>query len=75
MLVPENVENLLVAGRCASMTHEAMASARVMSTCMVMGEGAGRAARIAIEEGVPVSKVNVEEVRKDLRESGAYLRD
>ena len=42
---------------------------------MVMGEGAGRAARIAIEEGVPVSKVNVEEVRKELRESGAYLRD
>lgn len=75
MLVPEKVENLLVAGRCASMTHEAMASARVMSTCMVMGEAAGRAAKIAIEEGAPVSKVNVEAVREDLRENGAYLRD
>lgn len=75
MLVPEKMENLLVAGRCASMTHEAMASARVMSTCMVMGEAAGRAAKIAIEEGVPVSKVNVEAVREDLRENGAYLRD
>lgn len=75
MLVPEKVENLLVAGRCASMTHEAMASARVMSTCMVMGEAAGRAAKIAIEEGVPVSKVNVEAVREDLRENEAYLRD
>lgn len=75
MLVPEKVVNLLVAGRCASMTHEAMASARVMSTCMVMGEAAGRAAKIAIEEGVPVSKVNVEAVREDLRENGAYLRD
>lgn len=75
MLVPEKVENLLVAGRCASMTHEAMASARVMSTCMVMGEAAGRAAKIAAEEGVPVSKVNVEAVREDLRENGAYLRD
>ena len=50
MLVPEKVENLLVAGRCASMTHEAMASARVMSTCMVMGEAAGRAAKLAVEE-------------------------
>ena len=57
------------------MTHEAMASARVMSTCMVMGEAAGRAAKIAVEEGVPVSKVNVEAVREDLRENGAYLRD
>ena len=75
MLVPEKVENLLVAGRCASMTHEAMASARVMSTCIVLGEAAGRAAKIAVEEGVPVSKVNVEAVREDLRENGAYLRD
>ena len=75
MLVPEKVGNLLVAGRCASMTHEAMASARVMSTCMAMGEAAGRAARIALEEGVPVAKVNVAEVRKELKETGAYLRD
>lgn len=75
MLVPAKVENLLVAGRCASMTHEAMASTRVMSTCMVMGEAAGRAARLALEEGVAVSKVNVGAVRKELKETGAYLRD
>ena len=75
MLVPEKVGNLLVAGRCASMTHEAMASARVMSTCMAMGEAAGRAARIALSEGVPVAKVGVAEVRKELKETGAYLRD
>ena len=37
VLVPEKVENLLVAGRCASFTHEAMASTRVMSTCMALG--------------------------------------
>ena len=66
---------LVVAGRGASRTHEAMASARVMSTCMVRGGAAGRAAKIAVEEGVPVSKVNVEAVREDLRENGAYLRD
>ena len=39
-LVPLNVENLLVAGRCISTTHEAMAAIRVMATCMAMGEGA-----------------------------------
>ena len=39
-LVPAAVENLLVAGRCSSMNHEAMASTRVMSTCM-----AGRSRR------------------------------
>ena len=74
MLGPEKVGNLLVAGRCASMTHEAMASARVMSSCMAMGEAAGRAARIAIAEGVPVADVDVDAVRKELADTGAYLR-
>ena len=74
MLVPEKVGNLLVAGRCASMTHEAMASARVMSTCMAMGEAAGRAAGIAILDGVPVSEVDVKKLQRELVDTGAYLR-
>lgn len=73
-LVPAAVENLLVAGRCSSMNHEAMASTRVMSTCMALGEAAGRAARIALEEGVRPSTVDVEKVREELRQTGAYLR-
>ena len=51
-LLPQRVENLLVAGRCISTTHEAMAAIRVMSTCMAMGEAAGRAAAIAVADGV-----------------------
>jgi hypothetical protein len=38
------VENLLCAGRCISVTHEALGSTRVMGTCMALGEQAGRAA-------------------------------
>ena len=72
-LVPLNVENLLVAGRCSGYTHEAMASTRVMSTCMAVGEAAGRAARIALKQGVPPSKVNVETLRQELKDTGAYL--
>jgi ribulose 1,5-bisphosphate synthetase/thiazole synthase len=74
-LVPANVEGLLVAGRCSSMNHEAMASTRVMSTCMALGEAAGRAARIAFSDKVLPSQVDVSEVRKELKETGAYLRD
>jgi hypothetical protein len=37
-------ENLLVAGRCMSATHEALGSARVIGTCLAAGEAAGRAA-------------------------------
>lgn len=70
MLVPEKVGNLLVAGRCASTTHEAMASARVMSTCMQLVRLPEAAVRIALSEGVPVAKVNVAEVRKELKETG-----
>lgn len=72
-LVPEKIENLLVAGRCASFTHEAMASTRVMSTCMALGEAAGRAARIALEDGVKPSQVDVDKLRRELSETGAYL--
>ncbi|MDF9833525.1 ribulose 1,5-bisphosphate synthetase/thiazole synthase [Ereboglobus sp. PH5-5] len=73
-LLPATVENLLVAGRCSSMSHEAMASTRVMSTCMALGEAAGRAARIALRGGMKPSGVNVAEVQKELLEKGAYLR-
>lgn len=73
-LVPEKVKNLLVAGRCSSMNHEAMAATRVMSTCMALGEAAGRAAGIALTDGVGPDAVDVEKLRSLLREKGAYLR-
>ena len=41
MLVPEGVDNLLVAGRCASMTHDGQSAARVSGACFAMGEAAG----------------------------------
>jgi glycine/D-amino acid oxidase-like deaminating enzyme len=43
-LVPLKVENLLVAGRCFSATHDAHASVRSMGQCMAMGQAAGAAA-------------------------------
>jgi succinate dehydrogenase/fumarate reductase flavoprotein subunit len=44
MLVPLRVSNLLVAGRCASMTHEGQSAARASGGCFVMGQAAGTAA-------------------------------
>lgn len=73
-LVPEEIDNLLVAGRCASMDHTAMASTRVMSTCMAMGEAAGRAARIALKDGMDVVQVNVSKVQDEIIAEGGYLR-
>ncbi|MCK3684725.1 FAD-dependent oxidoreductase [Maribellus sp. YY47] len=73
-LVPEKVENLLVAGRTISTTHEAMSAIRVMAPCMAMGEAAGRAAKMAVRNGMAPSAIDVQELRKELVEKGAYLR-
>lgn len=73
VLLPEHVEGLLVAGRCSSMTHEAMAATRVMSTCMALGEAAGVAARLAVEAGVEPSKVDYSLLRKELLDNNVYL--
>jgi hypothetical protein len=43
-LQARDVENLFVAGRCMSATHEALGSARVIGTCLATGEAVGRAA-------------------------------
>ncbi len=73
-LVPQGVEGLLVAGRCISTTHEAMAAIRVMSTCMAVGEAAGRAAGMAVRERVSPSEIDVGRLREELLAGGAYLR-
>jgi hypothetical protein len=41
-----NVDNLFMAGRCISVTHEALGTTRVMKTCGMMGEVVGKAASI-----------------------------
>jgi hypothetical protein len=73
-LVPERVKNLLVAGRCISTTHEAIAAIRVMSTCMAMGEAAGRAAKMSVQEGVSPGNIDVSRLREALIAHGAFLR-
>ncbi len=46
-LVPVNRQQLLVAGRCISTTHEALASTRLTPTVMTLGQAAGTAAAMA----------------------------
>ncbi len=72
-LVPMNVEQLLVAGRCISADHAAHARSRNMPACMATGQAAGIAAAVAIDEGVPVRKVPVVRVQSILRALGMPL--
>ena len=46
-----NLDNLFMAGRCVSVTHEALGTVRVMKTCGMMGEVVGKAASVAVRHG------------------------
>ena len=73
LLPREGGDNLLVAGRCISATHEAQASIRIMPICICLGEAAGTAAALAKKTGVAAADVNVEALRGRLREKGAFV--
>ena len=47
----KDIDNLFTAGRCVSVTHEALGSVRVMKTCGMMGEVVGKAASVAVKHG------------------------
>ena len=72
-LVASEVDNLLLAGRCISATHEALASTRVIAPSMAQGEAAGVAAALAAQKGLAAKAVDVGEVQRILRERGAFL--
>lgn len=74
-LLPLHVDNLIVAGRSISTTHEAMSAIRVMAPCMAMGEAAGRAAKMAVKEGCLLTEIDVTKLREELLAEGAYLRE
>jgi hypothetical protein len=73
IIVPQTIENLLVAGRCASMTHEGQSSARVTGSCFIMGQAAGTAADLALSDSVAPRRVDVSKLQQRLESAGAYL--
>ena len=72
-LVPKKIENLLMAGRYVSCTHEAQASLRVMGPAAVMGHAVGTAAALSIKEKVSPRKLNIKLLQKELEKTGAFL--
>lgn len=72
-LLPAGLDNVLVAGRCLSATHEALASIRVQSHCMATGQAAGLAAALAAQQRVTTREISVAGLQKALREQGAIV--
>jgi hypothetical protein len=72
-LLPRNLDNVLVTGRCMSSTREAHGSIRVQGTAMMMGQAAGLACVVAEKTGQPLKKIPYERLRAELERTGAIL--
>lgn len=71
--VPVRGESLLVAGRCLSAEHEAMASARVTAQCFSYGHAIGHAAAIAVKDNIEPCAIDGADLRARLNRDGARL--
>jgi len=71
--VPERGEGLLVAGRCLSAEHEAVASARVTAQCFSYGHAIGHAATLCVRNGLAPRKLSGADLRDVLNRDGARL--
>ena len=73
MLLPQGIDNLLVAGRCASMTHGGQSAARVSGGCFVMGQAAGTGCALALRQDTMPRTLAVPLLQRTLRADGAWL--
>jgi hypothetical protein len=78
MLLPRResaggAQNLLVAGRCASMTHEGHSAARVTGACFAMGQAAGTAAAMTTAGNSSIYGIDVQSLQRLLVQQGAFL--
>lgn len=72
-LIARGVEGLLMAGKCMSATHEALASTRVIPICMAQGQAAGTAAALAAKHDADVRQLDPHIVRQTLIDQGAEV--
>jgi glycine/D-amino acid oxidase-like deaminating enzyme len=73
--VPKGVDNLLVAGRCASTTPEGQASLRVSGPCFAMGQAVGTAAELARRSGMKPADIDRSSLQDRLVSDGAFIGD
>ena len=74
IMVPKEVDNLLVAGRSVSGDRVSHAATRQMSCCAVTGQGAGVAAATSLKDGTTTSNVNISKVQDNLQKQGVRVK-
>jgi len=73
IMVPQKVENLIVAGRCVAGDRVSHSATRQMMCCTVTGQGAGLAAALSIKDKVSCSQVNIASLQKALSRQGVRI--
>lgn len=74
-LIVNEVENLIVAGRCISTTHEACAAIRVTPIVMAIGQAAGTAAAQSVLSSQPANTLDTDILRDTLKKNDAFLEE
>jgi hypothetical protein len=72
-LIARDVDGLMMAGKCISATHEAIASTRVIPICQGQGQAAGTAAALAVKHGSSVRNISVSKLQDTLVAQGAEI--
>jgi len=72
-LVPQGLQNLLVAGRCISVSEYANGATRNMAPCMTTGEAAGIAAALCAATRQPCPDLPMDRLQPALQRAGVYL--
>ncbi len=73
ILIPKDIENLYVAGRCVSCEAEAIGATRMMVCCATTGQAAGTAAAMSIKDGVSVRDLDIKKLQDQLASDGVRL--
>lgn len=72
-LLPKEIKNLIVVGRCISCNHEAQAAIRIMPIICCIGQAGGTAVAVAKESNMYLNEIDVNKLQKYLREDGAVV--
>ena len=72
-LVPRPIRNLICPGRAISVERHVLGPLRVQAPCFAMGEAAGLAAAMVVNQGIAFRDVDVTSLREGLRRNGAIV--
>ena len=72
-LIPKGIDNLIVAGRCISVERPVLGPIRVMAPCIAMGEAAGYATKLALNDGGSYKNVDTSALREKILQKGGML--